>query len=116
MNVQALKTELCARYPYRMELHAHTKPVSSCSEVLPCELVETYKQLGYDAITVTNHFMRTDRFTRDEYIDWYLNDYEETKRYGETVGLKVYLGAEIRFTENINDYLVFGVDRTILED
>lgn len=116
LNKQTWKTELCARYPYRIEMHAHTKPVSSCSEILPHELVDTYKQLGYDALVVTNHFMRTDRFTRDEYIDWYLNGYEETKRCGEAMGLRVYLGAEIRFTENNNDYLVFGVDRAVLED
>lgn len=117
MNLQELKTELLLKYKYRVELHAHTTPVSICSEIPPKEMIETYKSLGYSAVTITNHFIyQHNDCEKEEYISFFLKDFEETKKYGEEMGIKVYLGAEIRFTENHNDYLVFGVDRKILEE
>jgi hypothetical protein len=38
-----------------------------------------------------------------------LKDYYDTKNEGEKCGLKVYLGMEVRFPENANDYLVYGI-------
>ena len=117
MNLKTLKDELLHNYNYRIELHAHTTPVSSCSEITPKELVEIYKNLGFSAIVVTNHFIyNPDKRVKEEYIKYYLNDFEQTENYGKELGIKVYLGAEIRFTENNNDYLVFGVNKKILED
>ncbi len=116
MDLQALKTELTSNYKYRIELHAHTSPASGCSQVTPKDMAYTYKSLGYDAVTVTNHFILSDIFSKEEYIERFLNDYNETQKYGDELGLKVYLGAEIRFTENNNDYLVFGVNKSMLEE
>ena len=117
MNLQNLKEELRKIYKVRIELHAHTSPVSGCSEISPKEMIDTYKKCGYDAVVITNHFnFMGERFTRDEYLSYYLKDYEETKEYGEKEGIKVLLGAEIRFTENNNDYLIYGVNREILKD
>ena len=116
MDIKDLKTNLLLHYKHKIELHAHTKPVSGCSEISPKEIVETYKGLGYDAITLTNHFNLSDKFSKDEYINFFLNDFIETKRYGDKLGVKVYLGAEIRFAENSNDYLIFGVNKTMLEE
>lgn len=116
MNATKLKAKLCRKYKYRIELHAHTSPASGCSEIKPQELIETYKNLGYDAITLTNHFIFSKDFSKEEYVDRFLKDFNETKMYGDKSGIKVYLGAEIRFTENSNDYLIFGVDRKMLLD
>ena len=117
MNVIKLKNELSQRYPYRIELHAHTKPASVCSEISPKELVDTYKALGYHGMVVTNHFVyQYDSMSKEEYLDFYLQDFEETEKCGEEQGMKVYLGAEIRFTDSCNDYLVFGVDRNLLSE
>lgn len=117
MNLKELKREILSQYKYQIELHAHTWPVSDCSRVSPKEMVQTYKELGYDAITITNHFMyqRNGR-TKEEYLDAFLRDYEEAKKYGDKLGLKVYLGAEIRFTEWDNDYLIFGLDERMLSE
>ena len=41
---------------FKTELHAHTKPASSCSDILPEELVDIYEKNGYTSVTVTNHF------------------------------------------------------------
>lgn len=103
-------------YPYRIELHAHTKGISPCSEISPEEMAETYYQKGYDAVVITNHFISEllKGETKEEKLDWYFSGYEETKYAAKKYGLKVFLGAELRFTENHNDYLLYGVDKEIL--
>ena len=116
MNLQELKTKLSLSYQYKIELHAHTTPVSSCSQITPKEMAETYKSLGYSAVVITNHFYRHNEFEKEEFINYYLNDFEQTERYGKELGIKVYLGAEVRFTENNNDYLLYGVDKKMLEE
>ncbi len=117
MDLKELKNELLSQYKYQIELHAHTFPVSDCSQVSPKEMVDTYKKLGYDAVAITNHFMyQHNRIPKEEYIDAFLYDFEQAKKYGEESGVKVYLGAEIRFTENNNDYLIFGINKEMLSD
>lgn len=123
MNTNKLKEKLNKEYPYRIELHAHTKPQSRCSEILPEEIAETYKNLGYDGVVITNHFMGynlnidgeyLEGETKEERLKYYLQGYQDTKKAGEKLGLKVYLGLEIRFSkENENDYLIYGVDDEI---
>lgn len=115
MSLKKLKSKLQSEYKYRIELHAHTSPMSGCSEISPIEMVDTYKKLGYDAVVITNHFIfKHDHRPKEQYIEDFIKNFEETKEYGEKEGLKVYLGAEIRFTENNNDYLVFGVNKEML--
>ena len=95
---------------YKTELHTHTRPVSSCSDILPEQMVEIYKENGYDSIVITNHLLTNLKGeTVDDKIKWYLEDYYKCLEKGSAVGLNVILGAEIRFTENVNDYLVFGI-------
>ena len=57
MDLKELKSNLLSQYKYQIELHTHTSPVSDCSQVTPREMVDTYKKIGYDAVTITNHFM-----------------------------------------------------------
>ena len=117
MALQEYKNKLLSVYKYQIELHAHTSPASGCSQITPKDMVETYKKLGYDAVTITNHFIyQHDGREKDEYINAYLYDFEETKKYGDEAGLKIYLGAEIRFTECVNDYLVFGINEKMLSE
>ncbi len=114
MDTKTLKANLIQEYKYRIELHAHTSGASLCSQISPEIMANKYAELGYDGIVITNHFIYHDKTDKKEYIDKYLNDYELTKNYGEKLGLTVLLGAEIRFTENVNDYLLYGVDTDML--
>lgn len=99
-------------YKFKLELHAHTSPASGCSDISPEQLVQTYKRLGYDAVAITNHFI-ADNFLDnvEEKLDRYLDDFDRAFREGKRLGIKVILGAEIRFLENCNDYLLYGIDR-----
>lgn len=114
----SVKQQLLTQYRYKIEMHAHTSPASPCSQILPEEMVQIYSRLGYDAVVITNHFS-TDLFeglSKEAAVSRYLKDFEKTNQAGQNSGLKVILGAEIRFTENMNDYLLYGADKTILEN
>ncbi len=112
-----LKKLMEEAYPYRTELHAHTKPVSTCSDVPPEDAVKLYKERGYTSLVIANHFTY-DYFykrvgTRDTKtaVEFYLDGYRRAKAEGEKSGLNVILAAELRFSQGTgNDYLLFGID------
>lgn len=112
------KTELLKQYPYRIELHAHTSPASPCGDLLPKDVIKTYKSQGVDAIVITNHFVSSFLAKdKQEAIDAYYQDYLDALLAGKELGVTVYLGAELRFEkESPNDFLLFGVDKQILSD
>ena len=116
MNAIDIKEQLKSAYPYRIELHAHTKPVSPCSEIPPADLVQAYIDQGFHAVVITNHFNLKDMkgLPKDEGLDYYLSGYEAAKKAAEGTSLQVFLGTEIRFNEHTNEFLVYGVDRQIL--
>ena len=117
MTVKDKAREMLSVYKYRIELHAHTNPCSLCSKVSPRELVRRYKALGYDALNITNHFNPESQAfsSAKDFAEFYLTPYHEAKDEGEKLGVTVYLGAEVRFNENMNDYLVFGLDEKDIE-
>ena len=118
MTSTELKEQLKAAYPYRIELHAHTKPVSPCSEIPPAGLVKAYLDQGFHGVVITNHFNLEYLLglPKEEALDYYLSGYEETKKAAEGTGLQVFLGTEIRFNEHPNEYMIYGVDRQILSE
>ncbi|MGI6403030.1 MAG: PHP domain-containing protein [Oscillospiraceae bacterium] len=101
---------------YQFDVHMHTAETSKCGRIPAADLVDRYKAAGYDGIFITDHL-------HEEYIsllycydDWntcvdrFLDGYHRAKKRGEEVGLTVLLGVELRFAENNNDYLVYGID------
>ncbi len=104
-------------YRYKIELHAHTSPASSCSELPPKELIDRLKSENFDAVVITNHFNEGGRYMQaPDPVAAYLSDFYAAKEAGAACGLTVLLGAEYRFRENANDYLVFGVDEALLRE
>lgn len=105
------------QYKYKTELHLHTSPASGCSEVSVQDAVEIYSRLGYHSVVLTNHFYPGMRFLEDKAkcIESYLEDYDLAVKLGQKYGINVILGCEMRFTENTNDYLLFGIDKVFLD-
>lgn len=95
MDIEELNETLTKEYKYRIELHPHTTPASVCSEITPQQMVKTYKSLGYDALVLTNHFVFKESIPKEEYIDFYMDDYNSTREIGDQLGLKIFLGTEI---------------------
>ena len=111
-----MKETLFRQYPYRIELHTHSNPCSGCSRLSPAELVALYAEKGYDGLVLTNHF-EPGKYAlgKEKAVAMQMDDYEAAKAAGAKHGIAIYLGAEIRFQENINDYLIYGVNRELLE-
>lgn len=109
--------EYLSAYRYKIELHAHTSPCSSCSEILPKDMIRLMKEQGCDAVVITNHFYSGAAFMKSEDpVAAYLEDFYAAKEEGNKQGIRVLLGAEFRFTENANDYLVYGIDEAFLRE
>ena len=76
----------------KIELHIHTIGFSYCGKLSVAEIVELYSKAGYDAIVLTNHFNTVSR-------QWFEKN-----------------GFELRFDENENDYLVYGMTEAMCQD
>ncbi|MEA4889554.1 MAG: PHP-associated domain-containing protein [Clostridiaceae bacterium] len=106
---------------YRFEMHFHTAEVSSCATVSAAQSVGWYLNLGYSGIIVTDHYCRQ-HFEKNGEMDWrkqidgYLAGYDLAVETARDTGLTVLMGMEIRFDENGNDYLVYGISRKLLID
>lgn len=103
--------ELRKLYPVRLELHAHTSPASTCAELTTEEVLTTFRNDGYDGIAITNHFYSREGYTMKDQVDLFRSELYNALEMGEKLGIKVYAGAELRFSNvNDNDYLFFGYD------
>ena len=106
----------------KIELHLHTKEVSPCAWVSAVDSVKAYKQAGYDAIVVTDHFnwYVLDAANTDDTVkrvDHYLTGYRIARQEGEKCGLKVILGVEVALRNcGPEDYLIYGATEKMLYD
>lgn len=102
---------------YKTELHAHTALVSPCADIPPEDEIERYVGAGYTTVVVTDHYCNyvidNAGETWEQKLDHYLSGYRTLKKLAAG-RLNVLLGCELRFTENFNDYLVFGMDEECL--
>lgn len=107
-----IKEKLVKEYPYLTELHAHSLPVSSCSEFRAKELVEAYRKTGVSSMVLTNHFTpkHFEGKSKAAFVGEYIEAYQEFRHYAEEAGICAIFGMELRFSENNNDYLLYGID------
>lgn len=108
-----IEKSLKEKYPYRTELHAHTKKASTCADFEPEEVIRKYKNIGYDGIVITNHFIASNiNLPKEQFLNLYFDNIDRAISEGEKIGIKVFFGAELRFhlEENcpMNDYLIYG--------
>ncbi len=104
-------------YKYKIELHTHTRNISPCSEIGNTELVQTYRNAGFQGVVITNHFNpcgHKNKRAYSKYVEDFIKDFYDLSEKGDEFGLKIYLGMEIRFNENHNDYLLYGIDEDFI--
>lgn len=103
---------------YLFETHAHTSETSPCGTVDAKTVVEHYRELGYNGVVITDHlssdnFNRHGKVTSEEKADFFLRGYRAAKKY-ESDDFKVILGAELRFTDDPSDFLIYGFNEEFL--
>ncbi|MCH5182618.1 MAG: histidinol phosphatase [Oscillospiraceae bacterium] len=96
---------------YKYETHLHTSPVSACARASVRDTVQFYKDMGYDGIFITNHFlpMIGEDKSYEERIEYFCSDYEEAVKIGKELGIKVFFGLETGYGGA--DFLVYGLDK-----
>ena len=105
---------------FKVDPHVHTSNTSPCGMIPGRRLADLYKQAGYDAIVITDHFCP--EFFADlanmswtEKIHRYLAGYRDAAERGGQIGLLVLFGLELRFPGSWNDYLVYGLGEDTLK-
>lgn len=103
-----------------IELHTHTKGVSSCGHIGVTELLDRYHAKGYDALVLTNHLnqwtigIENAADDHDGFIDNFMSPVKQGREYAEKLGMKLFFGCELRFMQDDNDYLVYGISEEYL--
>ena len=104
---------------FKTELHCHSKSISACARVSNEDIIEKFTKAGYTSLVLANHFNKdTQGFlgcaeSYQDFVTAYLKGYENLKKDAEGK-LNIILGMELRFNQNSNDYLVFGVTEEFL--
>ena len=108
---------------YKIETHLHTVHSSKCGWLDAATLTEAYRAAGYAGIIVTDHFNRdtfrylnVDLSSDTDKVRAFLGGYDRMAEEGAKRGLRIYKGAELRFDECENDYLLFGWPDGLLAD
>lgn len=105
---------------FKTELHCHSNDVSECARVDVDTIMKRYLEGGYSTLVLTNHFNEStsNRWgckTWNEFVDKLLFGYNKLKE-ASNGRIEILLGMELRFTQNINDYLVYGFDERFLRE
>lgn len=108
---------------HKIETHLHTTYVSRCGRLESAEIVAAYKAAGYSALIVTDHYNRTtfdylgiDPAAPGDKVGAFLEGYRLVREEGEKQGIRVFKGAELRFDESENDYLLYGWQDALLAE
>ncbi len=104
---------------YRYEPHMHTAECSRCARATAAEQVRFYKDMGYDGICITDHFLGGNTTVPAELswrrkIDMFCRGWELAAEEGEKVGLKVFFAWEYADKGKGTDFLTYGLDKAWL--
>lgn len=105
---------------FKTELHCHSDDISACAKINVDDIIEKFTDNGYSTLVLSNHFnlgtmQHVNATSWNDWIDKYIAAYTKLKDRAKGK-LNILLGMELRFTENDNDYLVFGVTEELLRN
>jgi len=104
---------------YKIEIHAHSSESSRCGSVEAAEVVIKYKNAGYSALVLTDHyyarfFDKINDLSWKEQLEEYLKGYRIAKKTAENLKFNIFLGIEIKFNNDPNEYLIYGLTEDFL--
>lgn len=108
---------------YRIETHMHTNHTSQCGWLDAATLAEAYQRAGYAALAVTDHYNRdtfqylhVDTTAPGDKLEAFLTGFHQMEKECAKHGLTLYKGAELRFDECCNDYLLYNYPDELLRE
>lgn len=108
---------------FKIETHLHTNHTSKCGWLDAAALAEGYARAGYAAVAVTDHYNRDtfeylhiDTTAPGDAVGPFLEGFRRMEEECGRRGLKVYKGAELRFDECCNDYLLYNYPEELLAE
>jgi predicted metal-dependent phosphoesterase TrpH len=107
---------------YKIETHLHTCHSSPCGKVDADTIVRLYAEAGFHGIIATDHYFHYTcrphcwNIPYSEFFKLFLEGYHQLCKAAEPYGLKIYKGAEVRFDESTNDYLMYNFPDSLLQD
>lgn len=99
---------------FKCDPHVHTDESSICGKIPAKEVVNLYKEAGFDTIFITDHvdwrrFDEKPDLTMREYVEKSIVGYNLAKEQGEKIGITVLWATEIMLRESFNHYLLYGI-------
>ncbi len=95
-----------------IDLHAHTRGISTCCRIHAPEVVAAAKESGLDGIVLTNHYQKS--YIKDgdyaAFAKRYVEEYDYARECGEAIGCKVFYGIEVTMEPHDRAHmLIYGV-------
>lgn len=102
----------------KIDMHVHTAETSPCGKVDAADMLQMYKAAGYDAVVITDHFIKwvAEQFPEEIQIDMYLAGYRNAQKHADEAGIKVLFGMETCLVGGKEDYLIYGVTPEFVYD
>lgn len=97
---------------FLIETHMHTSEASACGNSSGQEMARKYKEMGYDAIIITDHFFNGNSCI-DRKLSWhdkvsaFTEGYNSAKAEGDKIGIKVFFGFE--YNHRGAEFLVYKI-------
>ena len=101
-----------------IDLHAHSSGISHCCRIPYDVVIRNALDIGLDGIVLTNHYQKNYVCDGDypAFARRYIEEFKIAKAYGDSVGCKVFFGAEITMEKhNCAHILVYGIDECFIE-
>jgi len=99
---------------FLVETHAHTSELSPCGRLQAKELVHLYKEAGYDALIITDHYREDVLANLGGNTDAFWTGCRLASEAGAACGLKVFWAMELGFSGLWSDHLLYGIDPAFL--
>lgn len=103
-----------------IDLHAHSSGISHCCETTYVGAIDAAREAGLDGIVLTNHYTKDYVKNGDSiaFAKRYFEEFRVAKTYGDSIGFKVFFGAEVTMERYGGAHLLlYGItDAFLLEN
>ncbi len=102
-----------------IDMHAHSSGISRCCRIPYDEVIRRALDVGLDGIVLTNHYQKNYVLDGDAaaFAKKYTDEFRSAKAYGDTVGCKVFFGAEVTMERHGGAHLLlYGIDERFIEE